>query len=342
MLAAEEPFMNAPVVTRRQFARTATAAGALFAITRRAAAADFTIRQNHNQPVESPLHKRLTQMWEAIRQETGGRIEAQIVPNNSDPALLDRLIHGEPEFLTQAGNGLASLVPAANVQATPFAFRKMSQVYSAIDGDLGAYLREELKAKGLYLFPGGGFENGMHQITCATRPIRTAADLEGLKIRVPGTAIYLEFWKTLGALPVGMTIDKMHDALKSGVVEAQEDPLDVAELFHLYEVQKYMSMTNHSWSGYNLVVGNKLWDALPADVRKVIERNAVKYVRLQRHDTDSFNGELRRRLMARGMIFNDAETASFRAKLGSFYPRWRESIGSRAWSLLEGHVGKLG
>lgn len=334
--------MTAPVVTRRRFSQCLAATGALFAIARRAAAADFSVLQYHNQPVESPLHKRLTQMWDAIHAETGGRIAAQIVPANSDPDLLDRLVRGEPAFLTQAGNGLASLVPAANVQATPFAFRKMSQVYAAIDGDLGAYLRDELRARGLFLFPGGGFENGMHQITCATHPIRAAADLEGLRIRVPGTAIYLEFWKALGAVPVGMTIDKMHDALKAGTVQAQEDPLDVAELFHLYEVQKYMSITNHSWSGYNLVAGSKFLDTLPADMRRVIERNVVKYVRLQRRDTDSFNGELRRRLTARGMIFNNADTASFRARLGSFYPRWRDSIGNRAWSLLEGHVGKLG
>jgi tripartite ATP-independent transporter DctP family solute receptor len=285
-------------------------------------------------------------MWDAVKAETRGRVQVEIFPENNhfkdgDPDPLDLLVRGELEFFTLAGNGLAAIVPAANVQATPFAFRTQSQVYRAIDGDIGDYLREELKTKGVYAVPRGCFENGFHQVTCATRPIRNADDLRGLKIRAPGTAVYLEFWKTLGALPMGMNINQMYDALKTGVVEAQEDPLDVAELFHLYEVQKYMSMTNHSWSGYNLLANLKTWQGLPAGVRQSIEHNAAKFARLQRADTASLNQELRPRLTQQGMIFNDADVASFRAKLGPFYAQWKQSIGDRAWSLLEAHVGKL-
>lgn len=333
-------------ISRRRFTLGLAAAGGMLLTTRGALAVDFHMRQYHNQPTDSPLHKRLVQMWDAVKAETHGRVQVEIFPENNhfkdgDPDPLNLLIHGDLEFLTMSGNGLAGIVPAANTQATPFAFRTESQVYKAMDGDLGRYLGEELNAKGIYAMPRGCFENGFHQITCATRPIRTADDLRGLKIRAPGNALYLEFWKTLGALPMGMNINKMYEALKSGVVEAQEDPLDVAELFHLYEVQKYMSMTNHSWSGYNLLANLKIWQGLPADVRQSIERNAVKFVRLQRADTASLNRELRPRLIQQGMIFNDADVASFRAKLKPFYADWKQSIGDRAWSLLEAHVGKL-
>jgi tripartite ATP-independent transporter DctP family solute receptor len=337
--------MNISPITRRHFTLGLAAAGVMLT-DRRASAADLPMRQYHNQPTDSPLHERLVQMWDAVKAETRGRVQVEIFPENNhfkdgDPDPLDLLVRGEVEFYTLSGNGLASMVPAANVQATPFAFRTQSQVYRAMDGDIGDYLREELHAKGIYCVPRGCFENGFHQITCATRPIRNAQDMQGLKIRVPGTAIYLEFWKTLGALPVGMNINKMHDALKTGMVEAQEDPLDVAELFHLYEVQKYMSMTNHSWSGYNLLANLKIWNGLPADVRQTIERNTVKFARLQRADTASLNKQLRTRLAERGMIFNNADVASFRAKLGPFYDHWKQSIGNRAWALLEAHVGKL-
>jgi tripartite ATP-independent transporter DctP family solute receptor len=314
--------------------------------TRRVIAVDFPMRQYHNQPTESPLHKRLVQMWEAVKAETRGRVQVEIFPLNNhfkdgDPNPLDLLIRGELEFYTTSGNGLASIVPAANVQTTPFAFRTQAQVYRAMDGELGDYLRTELSAKGIYAIPRGCFENGFHQISCATKPIRNADDLRDLKIRAPGNAIYHEFWKTLGALPMSMNINKMYDALKTGVVEAQEDPLDVAELFHLYEVQKYMSMTDHSWSGYNLLANSRIWQGLPTDIRQSIERNTVKFARLQRADTESLNRGLRARLIQRGMIFNDADVASFRAKLGPFYAQWKQSIGDRAWSLLEAHVGKL-
>ncbi len=223
-------------ISRRRFTLSLAAAGGMVLTSRSALAADFRMRQYHNQPTDSPLHKRLVQMWDAVKAETHGRVQVEIFPENNhfkdgDPDPLNLLIHGDLEFLTISGNGLAGIVPAANVQATPFAFHTESQVYKAMDGDLGRYLGEELKAKGIYAMPRGCFENGFHQITCATRPIRTADDLRGLKIRAPGNALYLEFWKTLGALPMGMNINKMYEALKTGVVEAQEDPLDVAELF---------------------------------------------------------------------------------------------------------------
>ena len=286
-------------------------------------------------------------MWAAVNRETRGRVQVSVTPENNhekdgDPNPLDMLMRGELEFYTLAGNGLASLVPAADVEATPYAFRDSAQALQAIDGDLGDYLREELKPKGIYAMPGGCFDNGIHQITTATRPIRTAADLQGLKIRVPGSKTYQEFFKTFGAIPTGMNINMLHDALRAGRVEAQEDPLDVAELFKLYEVQKYMSLTNHSWSGYNQLANLKMWQALPADVQAVIERNTRKYTRLQRADGVRLNRGLRAELTKRGMVFNEADAGSLRAPLGEFYARWKKYIGSRATSLLEAHVGRLG
>ena len=324
----------------------AAACGAIL-LPGRARAADFAFRQYHNQPVESPLHRRLVEMWAAVGAETGGRVHVQIFPENNhlkdgDPNPLDLVVRGELEFLTLAGNGLSSLVPAADVQATPFAFRNPDQVYRAMDGDLGDYLRDELKTKGVYAVPGGCFENGFHQITCTTKPIRTAADLKGLKMRVPGSALYQDFFRSLGAEVHTMNINRIYAALKSGEVEAQDDPLDVVELFKFYEVQKYASMTDHSWSGYNMLANLKVWQGLPADVQRSIETNTRKFARLQRADTDALNERLREDLTKRGMIFNDADTASFRAALAPFYPRWKQAIGQRAWDLLEGHAGRLG
>jgi TRAP-type C4-dicarboxylate transport system substrate-binding protein len=91
-----------------------------------------------------------------------------------------------------------------------------------------------------------------------------------------------------------------------------------------------------------MIASLKTWQKLPADVRAVIERNAVKYVQLQRADNQSLNDSLRSKLTEQGMIFNEADTSSFRARLGPFYTRWKETVGQKAWSLLEKHTGKLG
>src|SRR5580692_8473255 len=124
--------MTGTPITRRRFTIGLAAVGGSLLAARRVPAADFHMRQYHNQPVESPLHKRLVQMWDAVKSETGGRVQVEIFPENNhfkdgDPDPLKLLMDGELEFYTNSGNGLAAIVPAANVQATPFAFRKIGR-----------------------------------------------------------------------------------------------------------------------------------------------------------------------------------------------------------------------
>ena len=339
--------MSGFLFTRRQFSLGLAAAGMVALGSRRALAADFELRQFHNQPADSPLHQRLVEMWAAVNRETGGRVRVQTFAENNqlpggDPAAFKMIISGELDFFTLNGGTIGSVVPAMNVQGIPFSFRTPSQVYKAMDGDLGTYLQKEMRDKGIYGVTGGCFTNGLHQITCAIRPIRTADDLQGLKMRAPDAPIYVEAWKALGCTPVATNINKLYETLKTGAADAQGDPLSIIESLKLYEVQKYCSITNHLWTGFNLLANLKLWERLPADVQRVIERNARKYVGLQRADNDSLNAGLRPRLESQGMIFNEPETSSFRGRLGSFYARWRETVGQQTWSLLEAQVGKLG
>ena len=333
-------------VGRRQFALGLLATGGVMLVGRNSREADFTLRQFHNQPAESPLHKRLVEMWTAVKAETGGRVDVQTFAENDhlaggDPAAFKLLVSGELDFFTLNGGVIGTIVPAMNVQNMPFSFRTQAQVYQALDGDLGDYLRGEMRSKGIYGVPRGCFENGLHQITCATRPIRTADDLEGLKMRSPAAPIYIDAWKTLGTEPVVANLDQLYETLKSGAAEAQADPFAIIELLKLYEVQKYVSVTNHTWSGFNLITTVKLWQRLPESAREAIARNVAKFARLQRADNDALNTEARARLAQQGMTFNEAETSSFRAKLKPFYARWKETLGQQCWKLLETHVGKL-
>lgn len=334
-------------ISRRQFTTRFILAGGMALISRGTRAADFKLRQFHNQPADSPLHKRLVEMWAAVKAETSGGVDVATFADNdqlpgSDPAALKMLVDGELDFFTLNGGLIGTVVPAANVQGLPFAFRDEAQVYRAIDGDLGEYLAKEMAAKGIYAVPRSCFENGFRQITCSVRPIRTVEDLSGIKMRTPDTPIYVDCWRALGATPVVFNFNKIYEVLKTGQADAQDNPLNVAELLKLYEVQKYISLTNHIWSGFNLIANLKMWQGLPADVRRIIERNAEKYVKLQRNDTDKMNHDLPPRLAQRGMIINQADAASFRARLGDYYAHWKETIGPKTWALLESHVGKLG
>ena len=198
--------MSVYPVTRRQFTASLMAAAGSLLISRRAPAADFHLRQFHNQPVESPLHKSLLEMWAAVKAETKGRVDVQTFPENDhipggDPAALTMIVAGSLDFLTLNGGLIGAVVPAMNVQSIAFAFRDTKQVFTALDGDLGDYLRDEMRMKGIYGVPRGCFDNGFQQLTCETKPIRTAADMQALKVRTPNSPVYIELFKALGATP---------------------------------------------------------------------------------------------------------------------------------------------
>ncbi|MGH9256180.1 MAG: TRAP transporter substrate-binding protein, partial [Vicinamibacterales bacterium] len=305
---------------------------------------EFTFTQYHNQTADSSLHARLTEMWTAVRSETGGRVETQVFPLNnniqgSDPAALKLLVAGDIQFFTLMGGLLSAVVPVADVQQIPFAFRSAPHAHEAMDGALGAYIREEMAARGIHGFPVGAFDNGMRQVTAATRPIAVPADLNGMRMRVPAGELFDDLFRTLGAQPVTVNSIDIYAALKSGKVDAQENPLALVDSFKLYEVVKYVSMTNHMWSGFNQMAHRPTWQRLPADIKTVIERHVARAVRLQRQDQERANGSLRAALTTRGLIFNDVDQAPFRRALSGFYARWRERLGNTCWGLLEEGIG---
>lgn len=324
----------------------AGAAASLTVFARSIRAADFTFSQYHNQTTESTLHTRLTGMWAAIGRETGGRVEARVYPLNnnipgSDPAALKMLVAGEIEFFTLMGGVIGTVVPAAEVQQVPFVFRSAAQAHQAMDGALGAYLREELAAKGIHGFAVGAFDNGLRQMTLVPRPIRVPADLAGIRMRIPESRMLAGFFTTLGAMPVVVNSIGIYDAVKSGRVDGQENPLAVVSLFRVYELVKFISMTNHMWSAFNLLAHRPTWLRLPEDIRTVIDRNVTMSARLQRRDQDAANVQLRTDLARRGITFNDADPAPFRTALSGFYAGWRKELGSRSWSLLEATTGPI-
>jgi TRAP-type transport system periplasmic protein len=332
-----------PQLTRRTFV-TATTTG-LVVFTRSLRAADYRFAQYHNQTNDSPLHLRLTEMWAAIAKETGPRIDVKVFPENnkipgSDPQALQMLVSGEIQFYTLMGGILGNIVPVAEVQQVPFAFRSAAHAHRTMDGALGTYLRQEMEAKGIHGFPVGAFDNGMRQIGTTSHPIRNADDLKGIRMRIPAGPIFEDTFKALGAEPVTVNSSGIYDALKTGKVEAQENPLAYMNLFKHYEVMKYISITNHMWSGFNMLAHLPTWKKLPADIRNSIERNVARAVPLQRRDQQKLNDEARSAL-ARRLVMNQADSATFRPRLAGVYSAWKEKLGTKCWSLLEAASGRL-
>jgi tripartite ATP-independent transporter DctP family solute receptor len=306
---------------------------------------EFAFSQYHNQTPASSLHTRLVQMWDAVNRETNGRLVAKVFAQNngiqgSDPAALKALVAGEIQFFTLMGGILGTIVPAAEVQQVPFAFRSAAHAHEAMDGPLGAYLCEEMAAKGIHGFRTGAFDNGMREIT-ANKQIVTPDDLAGLKMRVPAGQLVADTFKAFGCQPVIINSDSIHAALTDGRADAQENPLTLADQFKLYEVVKYVAMTDHMWSGFNQLANLAAWQKLPDDIRGIVDRNVTKYVRLQRQDQIAANTRLRTELAARGLEFNRPDVAPFKTKLDGVYATWKEKLGSKCWKLLEASSGSL-
>jgi tripartite ATP-independent transporter DctP family solute receptor len=328
-------------LTRRSF--VAAAVGSLTVLSRSLRAAEFSFTQYHNQTPASSLHKRLMEMWDAIAKESGGRVTAKVYPQNnniqgSDPAALKALVGGDIQFFTLMGGILGTIMPVAEAQQVPFAFTSAQHAHRAMDGPLGAYLVEEMAAKGIHGFRVGAFDNGMREITAHQR-IASPADLAGLKMRVPAGQLVADTFKAFGCEPVTINSDSIYAALKDGRADAQENPLTLADQFKLYEVVKYVAMTDHMWSGFNLLAHLPTWQRLPSDLQDVVDRNVARYVRLQRQDQVAANTRLRTELAKRGLEFTTPAKEPFKKQLAGVYAAWKEKLGSRCWKLLEESTG---
>jgi TRAP-type transport system periplasmic protein len=305
--------------------------------------ARFHYRLGANQPRTSPTARRLAEMAEAILRESDGAFRLEVFPESRlgpDPQMFADLQKGALEFY-MSGALLGGVAPTSALPLMPFAFKDTNAVFAALDGALGDMIRHELAGAGLHAFP-RAWQNGFHHITTGTRPIRGADDFAGLKIRSPGGAFAADFFATLGAEPGMVPFSGLYDALKARTFDAQSDPLGVVLSLRLYEVQHYLSLSAHWWTGFTLIANAGSWQKLPAEIQAVVERNAVKFALLQRADIEAVNAAGTEALARHGMIVNVADTAGIRARLGDFYARWRARFDPAAWKLLEEAAGGIG
>jgi tripartite ATP-independent transporter DctP family solute receptor len=281
-------------------------------------------------------------MAAAVGRESGGEFRLEVFPESRlgpDPKMFADLRSGALEVFI-AGATLGEVAPTSALPLLPFAFRDSKAVFAALDGALGDQIRSELAQNGIHAFR-HSLQNGFHHLTTSTRPIHTAADLAGLKIRSPGGSIARDFFEAFGAEAAYVPFNQMYDALKARTFDGQSDPLGVVLSLHLYEVQSCLSLTAHWWSGFTLLANGHAWRALPREIQEVVERNAEKFALLQREDIEQVNAAGAEELARRGMTVNTADTDSFRAKLGPFYGRWRAKTGPATWRLLESYAGAI-
>jgi TRAP-type transport system periplasmic protein len=308
-----------------------------------ARAAEWSYKYAHNLPPGHPLHIRTVQMWHEVRDATRGRLDVTVFPNNelgADPAALSQLRSGAIQFFTASGGLIGSVVPLAQIENVGFAFHDAPAAFRAMDGELGAIVRAAIAAKELIALD-RMWDNGMRQITTSTKPVVSVGDLAGFKIRTPPSALWVDLFRTLGAAPTPISGAELYLALQTHVVDGQENALAGIEATRLYEVQKYLSFTNHMWAGYWMLANGEAWKALPPEVQAIVVRANARYAAKQRRDVALLNDSLADKLRRRGLELHRVEQRPFREKLRPFYAKWKGEFGERAWSALERYAGTL-
>jgi tripartite ATP-independent transporter DctP family solute receptor len=330
---------------RSHFAAGAAAFSTIGIVKSKARAAQFEYKFGHGTPVDHPQHVRAVEWADAIRRDTNGRLDIKIFPNNtlgSELAALSQLRSGAIQFYSIQGVSLGTFVPAVQMDGVGFAWRNSQQALAAYDGPLGDYLRKEVAAKGLRPFP-KVFDYGMRVVTTSTRPIRTAADFQNLKLRTPPAQISIDLFRTLGASPTPIVFPELYTALQTHVVDGQETPYLTISVAKFYEVQKYLSVTNHMPTIFWFLANQEAWNALPPDIRAIVDKHAVTFALQERRDIARESAATADKLRRFGLQFNtNVDTNSMRAALAPFYGRWKNEFGPTAWSLLEATSGKLG
>jgi tripartite ATP-independent transporter DctP family solute receptor len=322
----------------------ATSAAAAFR-PRRAQAAEFNFKYANNLPLSHPLNVRAQEAADRIKQETNGRLEISIFPNNQlggDTDMMAQVRSGGVEFFTPSALVIATLVPVAAINAVGFAFSDYDQVWAALDGGLGAHVRASIAKVGLHALE-KMWDNGFRQVTTSTKPIEKAQDLAGIKIRVPVSPLSISMFKGLSASPTSLQFSEVYSALQTRIVDAQENPLPIIQVAKLYEVQKFCSLTNHIWDGFWFVANGRAWNRLPPDVRDIASKHLNEAGVRQREDIKKLNDSVQTDLQSKGLAFNRPDPESFRAQLrqSGFYGEWKGKFGEEAWGLLEKAVGKL-
>ena len=321
----------------------ALAAPALIPTRARAAKTVFKFA-NSNAP-DHPLNVRLKEAAGVIREQTNGDVEIRIFPAGQlggDVDVLSQLRSGAVDFFTLSGLILSNYIPVTAIHGVGFAFKDYDVIWKALDGDLGNHLRQQIANAGLYAFD-KNWDDGFTQFFSSTKPINTPADLQGFKLRVPASPLFVSLFKTLGASPAAINWSETYTALQTKVVDGLGQSYINMVASKVYEVQKYCSVVNFSWNGFFLLSNGAKWKAIPDAQKDIISKAFNEAAVKQRADVARLNGDLKNELVKHGIVFATPDTAPFRDVLqkGGYYTEWKKNFGDEAWGLLEKYSGKL-
>ncbi len=245
----------------------------LFSLSVTASADPIIIKFSHVVAAATPKGKAAEFFAKRAAELTKNKVKVEVYPNSAlykDKEELEALQLGSVQMLAPSLAKFGPLgVKEFEVFDFPFIFDDATDLHKITQGPIGASLLAKLDAKGIV---GLSFwDNGFKSFSANT-PIKTPADLKGKKMRIQSSKVLEEEMRSVGAMPQVMAFSEVYQALSTGVVDGTENPISNLYTQKMHEVQKYLTLTNHGYLGYAVIVNKKFWEGLPADVRGQLEQ----------------------------------------------------------------------
>ncbi len=333
-------------IARRKLLRSAaTGMLAAPAVLRRgvARAAEFTIRMGIDSPPAEPTVIECDAAGDKIKERTNGAVEFSMFPSSALGAGTDMIAPVrsgaiEGYFFTSAV--IAVIAPNAAISGIPLAFKDYPTAWAALDGDLGNRIKSEIRAAGLEPM-NKVFDIGFRQIATQKR-IDKVDDLAGIKMRVPQSPLYVGLFRALGVLPATLNYADVYPALQTKVVEGMEGPIVGIWNSKMYEVTKFVAITNHMWDGFWLTINPAFWARLSQQQRDIITEELNLAAGRMRDKIVAAEAKARTDLAAKGMTITTPDMAAFRRKLvdAGFYKDWKGKFKPEMWTALEQASGQ--
>jgi len=282
---------------------------------------------------------------EQVDKASGGKLKVRAIGAAAlgpDTQMQQALIGGAQEMMV---GSTATLVGTAKEMAlwdTPFLFNDAKEADAVLDGPVGKQVMDKLADKGLVGL--AYWENGFRNLTNSKRPVQKLEDLDGIKLRVMQNNVYLDSFKLLGANAVPLPFSELFGALETKAVDGQENPFNTILSSKFFEVQKYLSITNHVYSPWIVTVSRKWWDTLSPAEQKILRDAAIASRDFERQDTRAEAGRALSDLKAKGMVINELsapEAARMRDKLTRVNAGIATTVGMELWQQTQAELGKL-
>ena len=252
----------------------------------------------------------------AVEQESGGKVKIQIAASGTTgdwPASIEALKIGTNDIVLQSVGTLDRYNTIAGIEAYPYLVRDVAHFKRVYYGPMGAQLFDEIAAKTKFRIIGAGYRGARH--LSSNEAAHNVAELKSIKLRVPPLKMYRSTWEYLGASPVPMGVAELFTSLQQGVVDGQENPLEVIEGQKFNEVQKYVVETGHVIGAMTFIFSDARFKSLPADVQKLLKEQGEKVMLAATDRMVTLEGEIKKRLQAKGMEFIQVDTGPFRERL---------------------------